>query len=238
MSLKLGFSVVDAAKAAERKDAIIIVDVLRCSSNIISLLAKGAKEIFIAKSLKEARRLHKELKNSILVGERGGVKPKGFHFGNSPLEFTEEDVKERRVILTTTSGAKAIYASKNSDLVFIGAFLNAKFISKAVFEKAEGRDISLIASGKKGEFSLEDFLCCGAIASELISLGINEADDGVKAAVLAWREASKNLKEAIKEGNHAKYLTEKGFERDIDFCIFLNALDIIPIYKNGVVYKL
>ncbi|MBS7656194.1 2-phosphosulfolactate phosphatase [Candidatus Bathyarchaeota archaeon] len=238
MSLKLGFSTDAAAKAAERKDAIIVIDVLRCSSNIISLLAKGVKEIFIAKSLKEAWNLHKKLKDSILAGERSGIKPKGFHFGNSPLEFNEEDVKERQVILTTTSGAKAIYASKNSDLVFIGAFLNVKFISKIVFEKVKEKNISLIASGKKGEFSLEDFLCCGAIASELINLGINEADDGIKAAVLAWREASKNLKEAIKDGSHAKYLIKRGFEKDVEFCSSINILNVIPIYKNGVVRKL
>ncbi|MBS7657865.1 MAG: 2-phosphosulfolactate phosphatase [Candidatus Bathyarchaeia archaeon] len=236
--LKLGFSAKDAVKAAERKDITIIIDVLRCSSTIISLLAKGAKEIFIAKSLREAREIHSKLENSILVGERHGIKPKGFNFGNSPLEFTKEDVKEKSVILTTTSGAKAIYAAKNSEATFIGAFLNAKFVSEAAFKKAKGKTISLIASGKKNEFSLEDFICCGAIASELIKLGSKEFDDGIKAAILAWKTASLNLKGTIKNGTHAKYLIQKGFEKDVEFCSNLNTINIVPIYKNGIIQKL
>ncbi len=238
--LKLGFSVKDATKAAEKKNVIIIVDVLRCSSTIISLLAKGAKEIFIAKSLREAKELHLKLKNSILVGERHGFKPKGFNFGNSPLEFTEEDVKGKTIILTTTSGAKAIYATKSNEFNFIGAFLNVNFVSKAAFEKAKEKStsISLIASGKKSEFSLEDFICCGAIASELINFEAVKADDGVKAAILTWNYAKQNLKEIIKSGNHAKYLIEKGFEKDVEFCSNINALNIVPVYRNGVIQKL
>jgi len=236
--LKLGFSAKDAAKAAERKNVTIIIDVLRCSSTIISLLAKGAKEIFIAKSIKEAKTLHFKLKNSILAGERHGIKPKGFDFGNSPLEFTEENVKGKSVILTTTSGAKAIYVAKNSALTLIGAFLNVKFVSEAAFKKAKEKTVALIASGKKYEFSLEDFICCGAIASELINLGINEFDDGVKAAVLAWENAKHNLKETIKNGNHAKYLIQKGFEKDVEFCSTINTLNIVPIYKDGAIRKL
>ncbi len=236
--LKLGFSAKDAAKAAEEKNIVVIVDVLRCSSTIISLLAKGAKEIFITKSIKEARDLHSKLENSILAGERYGIKPKGFDFGNSPLEFTEENVNGKSIVLTTTSGAKAIYASKNSELTFIGAFLNVKFVSEAAFKKAKEKTITLIASGKKGEFSLEDFICCGAIASELINLGFNKFDDGVKAAVLAWENAKQNLKEVIKSGSHAKYLIQKGFEKDVEFCSNLNTLNIVPIYENGVIRKL
>lgn len=238
--VRVGVSARDAVKASERDDVIIVVDVLRCSSTIISLLDKGVEAIFIAKSLKEARELREKLGEAILAGERGGVKPKGFDFGNSPLEFPEERVKGGRVVLTTTSGTKAISSSGGSKWVFIGAFLNAGSVSEAAFKKAaeEGKGISIIASGRRGELSLEDFLCCGLIAFELSSRKGARLDDAAKAALLAWRGARAELSEAIKGGDHAKRLTELGFKEDVEFCASVNLTSTVPYYKGGAVRKL
>lgn len=238
--VRVGLSARDAAKASKRGDVIIVVDVLRCSSTIISLLDKGVEAIFIAESLRGARELRKKLGDAILAGERGGLKPKGFDFGNSPLEFPRERVKGGKVVLTTTSGTKAISSSRGSKWVFVGAFLNAGFVSKAALKKAEeeGAGISIIASGRKGEFSLEDFLCCGLIASELSSRGEVRLDDAAKAALLAWREARANLSEVIKSGDHAKRLMELGFKNDVEFCVSVNSMGIVPYYRDGAVRKL
>ncbi len=99
--------VADADKAVERGDVIVVVDVLRSTSSIVNALANGAKSIVPVATLTEAYALHRLHPEYLLVGEREGRKPKGFHLGNSPLEFSSERVSGMDLIMTTTSGTLA-----------------------------------------------------------------------------------------------------------------------------------
>jgi len=44
----------DAVRAVKRKDIIVVIDVLRCSSSILNAFANGAKEVIPTKTLSEA----------------------------------------------------------------------------------------------------------------------------------------------------------------------------------------
>ncbi|MCD6419811.1 MAG: 2-phosphosulfolactate phosphatase, partial [Synergistetes bacterium] len=50
-------------------DIAVGIDVLRASSSIVTALAKGASQVVITSSIKEARILKKKIPNSILAGE-------------------------------------------------------------------------------------------------------------------------------------------------------------------------
>jgi len=174
-----------------------------------------------------------------LAGERRGFKPKGFDLGNSPLQFTPEKVKNKLIILTTTSGAKAISLAKNGRWVFIGALLNVEAVAKEALKIAERerRRISLLLAGKEGEFSLEDFLCAGAVIENLPKKNVGLSDAAL-AAALAFRQARESLISIIRQGSHAQYLKSMGLEEDIKFCSQINIFSTVPVLKDGVIVPL
>jgi 2-phosphosulfolactate phosphatase len=235
----LVFAAKDIAKAVQRKDVIIVIDVLRSCSTIVTALANGAEGVIPTKTVKEARVLHKKHPGFILAGERKGIKPKGFDLGNSPLEFSPQNVKGKHIILTTTSGTKAIISSKNAKYVFTGAFLNAETIAKTALKIAEreGIGISLISAGTNGRFSLEDFICAGAI-TESFPADTIEHSDAVSAALLAFQQARKSLNKVLRSGYHARYLISQGFEEDVKFCSQLNVFKIVPFLKDETIIPL
>ena len=229
----LVFTAKDIAKAVQRGDVIIVIDVLRCCSTIVAALANAAEGIIPTKTVEEALVLHKKHPEFILAGERRGIKLKGFDLGNSPLDFSSQKVKGKHIILTTTSGTKAIISSKNAKYVFTGAFLNAEATAKAAFKTAEreGIGISIISAGTNGRFSLEDFICAGAIAKSLPSDNLDYSD-AVLAALLAFTKARESLNRVIQSGYHARYLISQGFEEDLKFCSQLNVFKIVPFLKG------
>ncbi len=239
ISINLELVAEDAIKAVQRGDVIIVIDVLRCSSTIITALSNGAKGVIPTKTLQEARRRHRENPGSLLAGERRGFKPKGFNLGNSPLQFTPEKVKNKLIILTTTSGAKAISLAKNGRWVFIGALLNVEAVAKEALKTAERerRGISLLLAGKEGGFSLEDFICAGAVIESLPKKNV-ELSDAALAAVLVFRQAQESLSSLIRQGSHAQYLKSIGLEEDIKFCSQINIFSTVPVLKDGVIVPL
>ena len=232
----LVFKAEGIAKSVQRGDVIIVIDVLRCSSTIVTALANAAEGVIPTKTVKEARALRKKHSEFLLAGERRGVKLEGFDLGNSPLEFSPQKVKGKHIILTTTSGSKAIVSSKKAKHVFAGAFLNVEAIAKATSKIAEREEtgISLVSAGTDGRFSLEDFICAGAIA-ESFPANVFVHSDAVLAAILAFRQAKQSLKKVIQSGYHAQYLISQGFEEDVKFCSQLSIYALVPFLKGGTI---
>jgi len=226
-------------KAVQRKDVVVVIDVLRCCSTIITALANGAEGVLPTKTVKEARALHKKFPRFILAGERRELKTGGFDLGNSPYEFSPEAIEGKRIIMTTTSGTRAITLSKNAKWVLIGAFLNAEAVAKAALTIAERETtgISLVLSGRKGRFSLEDFICAGLIVEHL-PMNKVQLDDAALASLLAFRQSRESLYTILQKGRHAQYLRTIGFEDDVKFCSKANVFEIVPFLKNGIVVPL
>jgi len=228
----------EAKKTVGSGNVIIVIDVLRCTSSIITALANGARSILPVRTLREARQLHQEHPNYILAGERGGLKPIGFTLGNSPLGFKPEIVSEKNIIVTTTSGTAAISRVMEGRHVLLGALLNAKFVAEEAYTmgKREGLGISLALSGKKGGFSLEDFLGAGAIIESLPARRI-ECSDAAYASFLVFTAAKGSLTTTIQQGNHARILQNLGLEKDVVFCSQLNQYNVIPRLENGRIVR-
>jgi 2-phosphosulfolactate phosphatase len=232
--ISLELKATDADKIADRGDVIIVIDVLRCGTSIVNALTNGVQSIVPTATLKEAYKLHSQHANFLLVGERRGLKPKGFDLGNSPLEFTSERVFGKNLIMTTTSGTMALVRSKRAEWVFVGAFLNSGSVAGKTIEVAEkqGKGVSLILSGEKGKFSLEDFTCAGAIVERFPRNKVSFSD-GILASLLAFKQTENNLCKTIMEAEHAKHLIKMGFRNDIEFSCQLDILREVPIYRDG-----
>jgi 2-phosphosulfolactate phosphatase len=226
----------DAYKATGRGDVIIVIDVLRAATSIITSLANGAKSITPVATIKEATRLHKEHPDYVLVGERENHKPKEFDLGNSPATLTRELLQERNIILTTTNGTKALIKSKESRWVAVGAFLNAQAVARKTMEisSRNGIGMSFVLAGEKNRFSLEDFLCAGAI-TERFQKNAVELSDKTMTALLAFKGAKHNLLESVQNSEHGQDLKKIGFSEDIEFSCQLDICRIVPFYRNGKV---
>ncbi len=224
----------DACRGSARGDVVIVVDVLRCTSAIVTALANGAIDVKAVKTLSEARSLKSRNPTSILAGERHGFPPRGFDIGNSPREFTPDRVRDRRIIITTTSGTQAINNASRARIVLIGSFLNVTAAAKTAWEISvnENSNLTVAMSGKQGSFSLEDMLCAGAIINRWDSKMV-EYSDLACAALLAYRNASTDLLRHILVGNHAQELVEAGFRDDVLFCTELDKWSIVPVLREG-----
>lgn len=229
MQVSLELVARDAGKAVERGDVVVVVDVLRCTSSIITALANGARSLRPVRTVKEARKIHDEAPRYVLAGERGGKKPKGFTLGNSPRAFTQDAVEGRDIVITTTSGTAALTRVMDARWVLIGALINAQVVAEAAARigEKEGRGISFALSGKRGRFSLEDFLGAGAIMEALPTKG-REYSDAAYASVLAFQAAKTSLTTIIQAGSHGQTLQRLGFEQDVVFCTQLNKYRIVP----------
>ena len=81
----------------------------------------GVKKIIPVSTVEEALEL-KDASNHILAAERNGKQVRGFDFGNSPLQYQDNDVKGKTLLMTTTNGTKAINIAKRDHQVVIGSF--------------------------------------------------------------------------------------------------------------------
>lgn len=217
-----------AAPPLSGREGVVVIDVLRATSTIITALANGCRGLVPVGSPAAARREAARLagERPLLGGERNGLKIKGFDLGNSPLEYRPEVVRGRTIVFCTTNGTRALLRARKAGRVVLAAFLNAASVARWL--KAEGRNWLFFCAGSKGYFSWEDFMCAGLVLTTLKALepGL-KLGDGARAAL----ELATSSRELF--GIHAEYLRQLGLAADVDFCRQLNVFDLVPFYADG-----
>ena len=170
----------DPAAVSDR--AAVVIDVLRASTTIITALAQGAAAIYPCVTIDEGLTLRQRIPDSLAGGERGGLPIPGFDFGNSPGDYTAEQVAGRDLIFTTTNGTRALNAVATASWVGIGAFVN---VSALVTRLIEFESILLVCAGTDGRVTREDVLFAGCLVRALQSSD-REEDDSSRLARQAW----------------------------------------------------
>jgi 2-phosphosulfolactate phosphatase len=145
-------------------DIIVVIDVLRATSAMTTALHHGVEKIIPVATLEEA--IDYKLKGYTVGAERDGQVVEGFDFGNSPYVYIDQNMKGKTVVLTTTNGTKAIEIAKQDGLVVIGCLNNLDFLCNWLIE--QNKNTLILASGWKDKVNLEDTICAGAIAEQLI----------------------------------------------------------------------
>lgn len=217
---------------AVRNATVIVVDVLRATSVIITALSNGAKSVVPVTSVEEALSTKKKLESVVLGGERKAQKIEGFDLSNSPLEYKSEVIHDRNVVITTTNGTKAISKSSAANKIYIGGLINAKAVSSKAISNE--RDIIIVNAGTNGVFSMDDFITGGAIIDEILSQQEYELTDIAKTALVIYR-SHKDIKSYVEGAEHYKILVDLGLEEDIDYCLQKDLFDIVPEYKDGII---
>ena len=216
----------------------IVVDVLRASSSIVTLLEREAARVVAASTVEDARALKERLGDHILCGERDGLPPEGFDYGNSPAEFARVDVAGRGVILATSNGTRIMAALADAPVVLAGCLLNRTACARIALALARerGLEINVICSAAYGgsTFVLEDALGAGAIVDA--AMGADpalECGDSARFARDAFVTASRELLGAVASAHHAKELAEAGFGEDVAYCARLDVSAVVPVLERG-----
>jgi 2-phosphosulfolactate phosphatase len=220
-------------EAAKDSDMIIVIDVLRASSTIITAIENGALGVFPTLTIDQARELARTVPDSILAGERRGLRIPGFTLGNSPLEYTPRTVQGKNIVLTTTNCTKVLEACKqlSSDVrVVIGALLNAGAmaeLSRKLIEQENG-NISIIEAGTSGGRSQDDRIC-----SELL-LTMIECEAPRRLTPDLQNIVNLLLHSVLVSTKHGKRLIRIGFKKDVSYCSQLSISNVIPeLYSHG-----
>ncbi len=211
---------------------VVIIDVFRTTTVIVTALKHKAECVIPADSIEEAWEVFNQYgkDQALLGGERKALPIEGFHLDNSPSSYSEKKVNGKKIILTTSNGTRAIKACIKYKKLYIASFLNVSSVADTLSQTDD--DICIVCSGTLGNFSIEDGLCAGAIISILRSRTTASTSD------LGWAmkrlyETESNIKELLKNGSFAyNYLLKTGYSDDIDYCLQFDRLKMVPVFDS------
>jgi len=208
----------------------VVIDVLRATSAICTGLAHGVDRIIPVPTVEEARALQAE--GCIAAAERNGQIVEGFDFGNSPRAFLDGALKGKTVALTTTNGTKAIDVAKGMPQVAIGSINNLDAICTWLMQQPG--HVLLLCSGWKDKFNLEDTICAGAIADNLIDIArFRSVEDSTIAAKHLFLGVRSNIFSFLKASSHRRRLRNLNLGEDIKYCLTPNTVNIVPVLHEG-----
>lgn len=214
---------------------VVVVDVLRATSVICTMMHNGVKEIIPVKSVDDAR-VYKD-KGYLVVAERDGKKLDFADFGNSPFLFTKQVVEGKTIVYSTTNGTNAISVGKDAEQVIVGAFLNLTAITQYLNNQA--KDVLILCSGWKGKFCIEDALLAGAISGNLIRTNnFFTKCDSVNASMDMWTMAKDNMDTYVEKIAQKHRLKKLGLDDVISYCFTSDLTSIIPILKGSHIIPL
>lgn len=225
---------------------VVIIDVLRASTTVCAALLNGAKEVITCESLDKAVTVFNNLskENRYLGGERNGEMPPGFNAGNSPAEYTRENIEGKSIILATTNGTKSYQKARQAERKIVGCFANFSLVAEYLAEffsnpENSEKKLVLLAAGTNGRMSYEDTLCAGAFIDYMKRrFEYCESSDSANMAMNLYNLHKSDLKAFLSECEHARHLKNIGFESDLDLCLEFDHYPVIPIISGSSIKPL
>jgi len=213
-----------------RDKRVVVVDVLRASTTIVTALQNGAKEIIPVASIERAVKISGSLFGDAILrgGERNGKMIDGFNLGNSPAEYVEEKIKGKVIIFCTTNGSLAIERARYARTLYVCGFVNITAVGDAV--KKDSSDVTILCAGKSGNLSLEDTICAGMLVRMLSDEKTNDVElsDSALSAATLHKSLGRNIHKMVKGTEHGKYLQSIGFGEDLSLCSQIDAFSVVP----------
>jgi 2-phosphosulfolactate phosphatase len=246
-----------------RRRVAVVVDVLRATTSILTLLERGAAEVVVAPTVEDARRYaaaappvaaasgtapprHAD-ENAVgpavarvrTAGEQGGLAPQGFDFGNSPAAFARADVAGSRFVIATTNGTKALHAVREAPVILAGCLRNRTAAARLAAETAlrGGLDVIIVCAGREGRFSLDDAYTAGAIAESaaeyLAARSPCRTTDAVMAATALYRSWA-DASAVFRLTAGGRNVIAIGLEEDLRYCAVTDSSDTVPRVGAGL----
>jgi 2-phosphosulfolactate phosphatase len=225
-------------------DTAVVIDVLRASTTIVYALAAGAKEVIPCLEVPDAVAVAKRFRESsepyVIGGERGGSPIEGFDLGNSPDEYTSDQVGGKSVVFTTTNGTRAMLSVRSAKEILIAAFVNASAVARELIGKDR---IHILCAGTDGHISDDDVLLAGMLVERLERASGNAYQQNAQAATARefWLHSftlpkglgaesldPETLNDRLRTSRGAQNLLTLGFGEDIRAAAQIDRFDCVP----------
>jgi 2-phosphosulfolactate phosphatase len=237
MKLHVWFSPLGLGPADVQGRTIFVIDVLRATTVMCAALHNGARALIPVASTEEALRLAQTIGSAdvLLAGEKNCLRIPGFALGNSPLEMTEQTVKGKTIVVTTTNGTKALLSTQGAAAVYVGAAANLTLAGERAREVLEqNRDVVILCAGRETAFSLDDAYCAGRLA--VAALGDRKPRKGLNDAAIASldlvRRYGDDWARPLSYSRAGRELTRLGFHDDVLDAGRLDAYPVLPQFHE------
>ena len=212
---------------------VVIIDVLRATSTIVTALYNGAKSVIPVDTISRCMEIGKQIQG-VTAGERDGQIAEGLEYGNSPFEYPREFIAGKTLVLTTTNGTRLLQMSleKGAKQIITGSFPNLSSVCSHLVEMK--KNVILACAAWKDRVNMEDSLFAGAVISRIRDhFAIN--CDSSHIAETMYEKGKKDLFEFMKknEASHYHRLMGFGLEKDIRYCLTADVANGLPVYKEG-----
>ena len=213
----------------------IVVDALRASATLASLLERGASEVMVVAHVAEALAQKQYHPEEVVVGERDCLRVEGCDLGNSPLQGPC-GLLPAPVVFTSSNCARCCVAAADAPGLYVGSTVNATALAQVAATAARelGADVLLVPAGAgedETRFNLEDHLACGALL-EALSRACPQArvgNDAARAAqALYQRVGARGLPVVFARSDHGRRLVELGFAEDVRWAAQVDVYRAVP----------
>lgn len=209
---------------------VVVIDILRATSCMVTAFAHGIAEILPVATLEESASFG--LMGYITAAERNGLKMEGFDLDNSPFSYMDPILTGKRICMTTTNGTKAILQSAKARKVLIGSFLNIKTVCDHLYLRS--LDVVLVCAGWKGQVNAEDTLFAGAVVEQLKS-SFEPGNDSALMAQDLYQHHHLNMFDFLKQSSHFQRLNRLNIHKDIEFCLQNNIYHCLPRLEGNLI---
>lgn len=221
---------VDLLPQGPYADVVVLVDVLRTSTVAPILFDKGLGHLYLCSSLRASRAL--ALKHGhLLFGERGGMPPEGFNYGNSPAELLAADLDAQGAVLTSENAPRTLSAFSQARHVLLGSLYNADAVVARAAELAQ-EEVAVVCSGFAGHEDLDDTLGAGFLAARLKQTAPDAELAGAAALAIGLLKAFPDPLEGLWQSRSGHYLRGIGLSEDIVVASLVSHSRQVPELKD------
>ncbi len=218
-------------------DCLLLIDVFRATSFIVTSAHQGAVRWQTTQTVTQAREIKKNHPEILLCGERGNQAPKGFDYGNSPVEISHRDLSGKELVVTTTNGTRCLSPMKGSYRnAYALSLLNRSYVVTQILT-ANPSSLLIVCAGNTNAFSLEDFLCAAIFLNSLNQgshrrLSFGHQKDATLLALETGQRIDDDevyLERTLRTTTHACTLRDAGLEKDIQFILeHRDQMNVLP----------
>lgn len=220
----------------------VLIDVIRASTTMVTLLERGCPEILLARHADRERitALRDRVGPALVCGEDPqGMKLADADLHPSPARLVGLDLAGQRVILCTANGTRAAELLQETGVehVLVGCMRNAVAVMAAAVRLAArlDRSLSLVCAGREAcRIPALDDVCC---AAALLTYGEGAAKTlGREPVVMesariarSARAAFPGIRHAFEQSATAEVLRRVDSAADIAFCAEEAVSPVVPV---------
>lgn len=222
-------------EAAQRGDAVVIVDVLRFSSCVAVAVDRGAS-VYPCAYAAEAAEL------AVRIGARVALAPDGSRAGFALVPTFSEAAAGESIVLRTLNGAECTLLAEPAPYVFAGALLNVSAVAGETRSLLASGDlcVTVVACGERlsapgapedeaNRFAIEDYLGAGAI---LAAIG-GDLSPEARVCVAAFERSRADVLDLLLDCASGRQLRSWGLEADVGFAAQIDLCSSAPELMAG-----